>query len=348
MRAELRTFLLEAGATDEEIGRAERDGGLPLLVMDRLLMPGRAEFDVPTFAREAGLDEAVVRRLWRALGFPDVPSDARVFTRRDLDATLALSERSRLGGVQPDAIVAQVQVVSAAMARVASVEADVVVEMLASWRAAGMNSDEVANLLYESFGYEELAALIDYEHRLQLRAAIWRRLALDAAPDLAIGVGFADLAGYTRTTAHLDPEEIAALIARWEEKAYDTVTEHGGRAVKTIGDEVMFVGLPNQVVAAALALRDVAAQSPDLLPVRAGVAAGPVVSHNGDFYGPVVNLASRLTDIAPPGLVLASDELRPEVTEDAFEWVPHGSHRLRGIGTVTTWALEPRGRVANQ
>ncbi|MEI4908316.1 adenylate/guanylate cyclase domain-containing protein, partial [Klebsiella pneumoniae] len=82
------------------------------------------------------------------------------------------------------------------------------------------------------------------------------------------------------------------------------------RVVKTIGDEVMFIGLPNQVVDAALALRDAAAQSPDLLPVRAGVAAGPVVAHNGDFYGPVVNLASRLTDLAPRGLVLASDELR--------------------------------------
>ncbi len=343
MRAEVRAFLLDAGATDEEIARAERDGGLPLLVLDRLLMPGRAEFDVPTFARAAGLDEVVVRRLWRALGFPDVPSDARVFTRRDLDATRALSERSRLGGVQPDAVVAQVQVVSAAMARVASVEADVVVEMLLAWRTGGMTSDEVADLLYEAFGYDELAALIDYEHRLQLRAAIWRRLALDAAPDLAIGVGFADLAGYTRTTAHLDPEEIAALIARWEEQAYDTVTEHAGRVVKTIGDEVMFVGLPNQVVDAALALRDVAASSPDLLPVRAGVAAGPVVSHNGDFYGPVVNLASRLTDLAPAGRVLVSDELRAEVDDADLEWIPQGSHRLRGIGTVTTWALERSG-----
>ncbi len=161
-------------------------------------MPGRAEFDVATFAQESGLDEAVVRRLWRALGFPDVPSDARVFTRRDLEATRGLSDRSRLGGVEPEAVVAQVQVVSAAMARVASVEADVIVQMLSTWRGAGLTSEEVANLLFESFGYDDLAALIDYEHRLQLRAAIWRRLALDAAPDIAIGVGFADLSGYTR------------------------------------------------------------------------------------------------------------------------------------------------------
>jgi adenylate cyclase len=342
MRAELRAFLLDAGATDEEIARAERDGGLPLLVLDRLLLPGRAEFDVPTFAQESGLDETVVRRLWRALGFPDVPSDARVFTRRDLDATRALSDRSRLGGIEPEAVVAQVQVVSAAMARVASVEADVIVQMIVGWRANGLTPEETADLLYESFGYDELAALIDYEHRLQLRAAIWRQLARDAAPDLAIGVGFADLAGYTRATEQLDPGEIAGFVTRWEEQSYDTVTEHGGRVVKTIGDEVMFVGLPTQVVNAALALRDVAARSSDLLPVRAGVAAGPVVSHNGDFYGPVVNLASRLTDIAPRGLVLASDDLRGQVDGDAFEWIPHGSHQLRGIGTVTTWALERR------
>ena len=59
------------------------------------------------------------------------------------------------------------------MARVASVEADVVVEMLLAWRTGGMTSEDVADLLYEAFGYDELAALIDYEHRLQLRAAIW-------------------------------------------------------------------------------------------------------------------------------------------------------------------------------
>jgi adenylate cyclase len=343
MRAKLRAFLRDAGASDDEIDRADTDGGLPLLVIDRLLMPGRAEYDLAALARESGLEQHLLLRLWRALGFPDVPADARVFTSRDLDATRALRERAQLDGVDPDALVAQVQVVSAAMARVASVEADVIAEMLLRWRSDGLTPDDIAQLVYDGFDWDDLAALIDYEHRLQLRAAIWRRLALDAAPDLAIGVGFADLAGYTRATAHLAPEEIAALVSRWEERAYDVVTEHGGRVVKTIGDEVMFIGLPRQVVDAAVSLRDHAAQDPDLLPVRAGLAAGPVVSHNGDFYGPVVNLASRLTDLATSGMVLATDDLRAQLDDDAIAWIPHGTHRLRGIGTVATWALERAG-----
>ena len=173
--------------------------------------------------------------------------------------------------------------------------------------------------------FDDLAALIDYEHRLQLRAAIWRRLALEAEPDIAVGVGFADLAGYTKTTLRLEPSEIAALVARWEDRAYDTVSEHGGRVVKTIGDEVMFVGLPHQVADAALALRDVAAADPLLLPVRAGIAAGPVVLRGGDFYGPVVNLASRLTEHRAE-----RDGARPggprgeSLDDDSYAWSEHG------------------------
>ena len=40
--------------------------------------------------------------------------------------------------------------------------------------------------------------------------------------------------------------------------------------------------------------------------LRAGVAAGLAVSREGDWYGPPVNLASRVTGVARPGSVLAT------------------------------------------
>jgi adenylate cyclase len=281
--------------------------------------------------------------LWRALGFPDVPGDMRLFTERDLRAVRGLIGRADADALDRVTLVQQVQGVSAAMARVASVEADAIAEVLQRLRDSGLASAEIAQQLVDSLRWEDLAALIDYEHRLQLRAEVWRRLALEAAPDIAIGVGFADLAGYTKATLRLDAEEISALVSRWEDRAYDTVSEHGARVVKTIGDEVMFVGLPHQVAAAALALRDVAASDPALLPVRAGIAAGPVVLRGGDFYGPVVNLASRLTGIAPGGLVLAPAAMRESLDDDSFVWAEYGVHRLKGIGDVETFALERCG-----
>src|SRR5262245_42695507 len=343
MDVELRAFLRDAGASNEDLARAEAGGGLPLLVLARILTPRRPQYDPVSFAQISGLDEPLLQRLWRALGFPDVPPDARVFTERDLRAARRLVERAGTDALDLHELVQQIQVVSAAMARVASIEADAIVRVIERLRDQGMASEAIAKQLAGSFHWDDLAGLIDYEHRLQLRSAIWVRGALQASPDLAIGVGFADLAGFTRTTEQLGADEISALVARWEDVAYDTVVGQGGRVVKTIGDEVMFVGLPTAVADVALALRDLAAGDPRLLPVRAGVAAGPVGVRGGDVCGPVVNLASRLTDLASSGMVLAPAALRDELAGERFAWEPQGVRRIRGIGDIETFALERAG-----
>jgi adenylate cyclase len=47
-----------------------------------------------------------------------------------------------------------------------------------------------------------------------------------------------------------------------------------------------------------------------LPPVRVGLAAGEVVAVLGDVYGPDVNLASRLVDIADQSTVVVSESVR--------------------------------------
>src|SRR6185295_7071430 len=98
--------------------------------------------------------------------------------------------------------------------------------------------------------------LIDHAHRLQFRAAIWRRLAgVDASTPGSISgaVGFVDLVGYTALAEDLDDDDLGALVARFSEVAHDTVVAEGGRIVKTIGDEVMFV-CDNATTAAVIAV----------------------------------------------------------------------------------------------
>jgi len=343
MRPELRAALRAAGASDDDIDRAAAEGWLPLLALDRVLMPGAPTYDTMSLARVSGIDTGLLERLWRALGFPNVPADARVFTEDDAVAARRLFGRADSDELEQANVIQLVQVVSGAMARIASVEAGSIADVIQRLAATGLSQERIAGVLIRPERWEDLRALIDYEHRVQLRAALWRRLVLDAVPDAVVGVAFADLAGYTKATAHLDHDEITALVSRWEDLAYDTVTAHGGRVVKTIGDEVMFVGLAPGVVDAALALRDAADADADLLPVRAGVAAGPVVARNGDYYGPVVNLASRLTEIATPGEVLAPAILRDQVADPRIVWVPHGVRRVRSIGEIETFALERPG-----
>ncbi len=95
-----------------------------------------------------------------------------------------------------------------------------------------------------------------------------------------------------------------------------SVVEAGGRIIKTIGDEVLFV-TDSPAAAAEVALAAARARSrpaDDFPQVRAGVAYGEVVSRLGDVLGPTVNLAARLTSVARPGTVLvdrgAHDALR--------------------------------------
>ena len=79
----------------------------------------------------------------------------------------------------------------------------------------------------------------------------------------------------------------------------------------------------------------------DLLPdARAGVAFGSVVAQEGDYYGPVVNLASRLVERARPGSVLASNEFRDALGDGpSFDWQRLRPRRVRDIGRVEIWAL---------
>lgn len=72
--------------------------------------------------------------------------------------------------------------------------------------------------------------------------------------------------------------------------SWDTVTGAGGRVVKLIGDEVMFVHA--DAGAACGIAKELIEHSGHH--VRVGVGHGSMVAMHGDFYGAVVNLAARL------------------------------------------------------
>src|SRR5437762_473507 len=342
MREDLRLRLLELGASDDEIERAVAQGWLPLLALDCVLTPGRRTYDLAGLAAAAGFDEELARRLWRAVGFPDVPSGVAAFTDRDVDAARLALAQAPERDIEEGTLLQQVRVISGSLARVASVEAEGIAELLTEMHASHASEDEIALAVLSDTRLADVGVLIDYLHRLQLRAAVWRQMVLAAVPDIAIAVGFADLSGYTKISAALDASELSALVGRWEAVAYDTIAANGARVVKTIGDEVMYVGLTNETVAASLGLRD-AATAAGLPALRIGVASGPVISRDGDYFGPVVNLASRLTEIAAPGEVLVPAALRDELRPDSgcdVRFVDRGTQQLRSIGSVEVFALE--------
>jgi adenylate cyclase len=78
----------------------------------------------------------------------------------------------------------------------------------------------------------------------------------------------------------------------------------------------------------------------DVLP-RGGMAVGNVVLRGGDYYGPVVNLASRLAGEALPGELLVTDELAHSALACEFE--PAGCRVVKGFADpIEVHSLMPR------
>jgi class 3 adenylate cyclase len=155
-------------------------------------------------------------------------------------------------------------------------------------------------------------------------------------------VGFADLVGYTSSARGASPAGLAATISRFEDHVGDVVVRFGGRVVKLIGDEAMFiVGDPVAGCELALELQRMLAADRALPPVRTALAAGPVVSHRGDYYGDVVNLAARLVKVAEPGEVLVSEVLTGSDSGSlALEFEPVAIPPLKGYeGRVGAYRL---------
>lgn len=124
---------------------------------------------------------------------------------------------------------------------------------------------------------------------------------------------FADVSGSTRLYEAVGDSAAHAAIDLCV-KLFTALTEqHGGRVVKTIGDEIMAIfpaaeGAGAAAVDIQLAVNDMAPVEKVRLGVRIGLHHGPVVERDGDVFGDTVNLAARLTGLASRGQIITSQE----------------------------------------
>jgi class 3 adenylate cyclase len=119
--------------------------------------------------------------------------------------------------------------------------------------------------------------------------------------------GFVDLSGFTRFSDERGDGEAVRLLALFRSAVREVAARRGVRIAKWLGDGAMLVSVEREpLVEAIVAVQDLLCECPLPLPLRAGVAAGPVILFEGDDYiGMAVNLASRLAELAGPGEVLA-------------------------------------------
>ena len=151
------------------------------------------------------------------------------------------------------------------------------------------------------------------------------------APARPPAIAFLDLTGYTGITEERGDREAAALTERLSELVTHEADHHGGRAVKFLGDGVMF-HFPT-IAGSVLCLLDLVARTPELglPPSHAGVNAGPVVFRDGDYFGRTVNLAARVCDRAGAGEVMATLEVAEGCDHPDLAFESAGPAALKGI-----------------
>lgn len=345
--AAVRDMLLGLGCTPAELAEAEREGTLPLLAVERLILPEVATHDLATVCELTGLDADQVIDLWRTLGYPVPRPDEVAFTDADVDI---LTEIGQLlaGDVASTGLVLQMsRVIGSSMARIASSQVDAISARVAGSPRALVRAGD-APLTDERIVVSAAALLpivpqvLAATWRRHLQAAIRRRLTIVEAGQGQLGVvGFADLVGFTALSQQVGDDELAAIVDQFEQLAFDVVTAQGGRVVKMIGDEVMFtVDAADAAAQIGLALAEGTRGADELSDLRVGLAAGPLLEREGDLYGPVVNLASRITSIAFPGTIVVSESVRDQLEgQEEYRLRSMRARYLKDIGRVPLWVL---------
>ncbi|MFL6205852.1 MAG: adenylate/guanylate cyclase domain-containing protein [Acidimicrobiales bacterium] len=344
---ELVALLRAYGVPEDEIAQARHDQNLVLLAIDRLALGQDLRYDVAAACDGTGLPEEELRHIWRSLGFPDPAPGEKVFSDVDLGNLAAVADLMHSGVVSPEVTYGMTRVIGSSMARIASALIDAVSAEAEQVGAAVVDDGDLAEVLEpvasETDGFLPMfPQVLEQVWRRHLQVAARRRL-LRADIDGGVGqiVGFADLVGFTSLAQQVTDKELAEVVDQFERLAYDVVVAGGGRVVKMIGDEVMFLA-DDPVYAAeiALGLAEASRDAAELSDVRVGMAVGPVIEREGDAFGVTVNLASRATAIAYPGTVVVSPELRALLEDqEGYSFRAMRPRFLKNIGRVSLSVL---------
>jgi adenylate cyclase len=373
LEARLVSFLRERGVPEDRIAASAAEGTLDVLALESVILPTPRAISLREASARVGLDERLIRRIWRSFGFPEPrDSDEPILSQEDLEV-LGIAKRYLDRGVDEKVLIQLVRIIGSSLARIAEAEVGAVqtagetlvgaadpAELETLARLAGKESAANEGEAGKPMALEELVAelvrhrvdelgrLLDYGHRRHLIVAARRQVTWSEGTRAGVKwgiVGFADLVGFTAMSQQLDPDELAERVERFADLSYDIIAARQGRVVKMIGDEVMFVFEDTvEAARASLELADVYSEDRELSAVRVGLSKGELVFLDGDYYGPVVNLASRIVNIALAGSVVVSESVYEDLKEnDEFELRAMRPRRLKGIGRVRLWVLRRPG-----
>ena len=343
------------------VARACEDGGLPMAGMAEAIRKGLLSFafvDTWPFEREGGVHHqthrdlaeevevplASLQTVLEAFGFSSLEADD-VVLRTERPIAHLIGQAMSLGIVDLRAATRFGAAHAEALRRVAAVQTEIYhsgVEMpllrsgvteSEAMALAARTTAPMIGLLDETVvsAYRRQQELSWTEHQIEHIEQALEDAGIQLAPGPPTAFAFLDLTGYTQLTEERGDEQAAALAGSLADIVQRRSRAYRGEAVKWVGDGVMFrFRDPNGAVLSALDMVE-AIPAAGLPPAHVGVAAGPVIQQGGDFYGRTVNLASRISDRAAGGQVLASPHVRELTSAPDVSFASVGAMQLKGL-----------------
>lgn len=172
-----------------------------------------------------------------------------------------------------------------------------------------------------------------------------------------VTVLFADLVGFTKTTATMDSKVLVKLLDELFSRFDALAEQHGIEKIKTIGDAYMAAaGCPESDPKHAVRMSQYALELDGVVQrfngdfgttfaLKVGLSSGAVIGGvigkkriSFDLWGDVVNLASRIESICSSGDVMVS-ESTAKLIKEAFNLTPGRIVDLKGKGPTLVFSI---------
>ena len=317
----------------------------------RRLLDGPAKYHLREAAELANMDIDSTRRFWRAMGFPYIQDpETRLFTEYDVDVMRAHQDMVERGRTDEDTQNSLIRAQSHLADRLVLWQYEALVEEAES----RFELDEVAARYWVLDHIDEYEEFLVYQMKYAWRrhlAAFLRRTEVELedmrvdseAMPLIRALGFVDLVAFTDRSGQLSPHQLVDFIQTFEFTCRDVISGLGARVVKMVGDAVLYIADDLETGAEVVSEIVTALQAtPNMPDVRASLVWGGIVSRFGDVFGPNVNLASRLTAIAPEGEIVVdrdTAEALQALDRDKYQLVENIGSELQGFGYIESAIL---------
>ena len=346
--------------------------GVPREGMAKVLLSGEASLaflDHPIYERFAAMSSVTFRELSASTGVP-------------VESLMVIREAAGGASPQPDDVVREdelavvpmlqmqvadgmnlppgerlLRVMGDSLGRVAQAQADwwmqeVMLPLVEKGVSAG-NVGDATEEIAERFVpvYQQAFEALQHAHESRTWAvnllaqteAVMSQAGLYSRQEHPPAMCFFDITGYTRLTQERGDAAAAELATTFGRMVQRTSSQYAGRAVKWLGDGVMFYfASPGPGVVAALDMMEGAAEA-GLPPAHVGLHAGPVLFQEGDYFGQTVNVAARIADYARPGEVLVSQAVVDAAEGAGAAFTEIGPVELKGVTGPTQLHVARRG-----